>query len=201
MAPVPTEGTSTASPMSHQSIPKNTAEMFPVTVVPSDQNDNYVAVNGEDLFTLPPVDGGLYTSVDQQFLELMLDAVQKGFMPPELATAKTWLNTDSGEVDLNGSSPSPVTDIDRKSEKEIGEDHLPPSLGSTGPISLANGPSNPSFDSSCISLSVIGEPQPVESDQLQGKAETISAVGGDQTAASAEAISIDDLPSLANIRP
>lgn len=52
MAPVPTEGTSTASPMSHQSIPKNTAEMFPVTVVPSDQNDNYVAVNGEDLFTL-----------------------------------------------------------------------------------------------------------------------------------------------------
>ena len=207
MAPAPTEGMTTSS-MIQQGVPTKTAESFPVSVVPPDHNDNYVTVNGEDLFTLPPVDGEIYTSVDQQFLELMLDAVQKGFMPPELATAKTWLNNDSAtEVDLNGSAPSPVTDINGENDEEIEgilvdafDDQGPPSLASTEPISLANGASHPNLgpprvdsDSSLAN----SEPESVDSHQSPASVETTSTAE-DQTVASAETMCGDDLQSSSN---
>lgn len=208
MAPAPTEGMTTSSVI-QQGVPTKTAESFPVSVVPPDHNDNYVTVNGEDLFTLPPVDGEIYTSVDQQFLELMLDAVQKGFMPPELATAKTWLNNDSTEVDLNGSA-SPVIDTDGTSDEEIEgivtdafDDERPPSLAITEPISLANGASHPNLSPPCVdsgSFLAIGEPQSVESQQSQASVETI-CIAGDQTVASAETISGDDPQSSSNTGP
>ena len=118
MAPTLTEGISSTS--AQEEVSNKTKESFPVEVIPTDHNDNFLAMKGEELFLLPPGSGGssseeLYTSVDKQFLELMLDAVQKGFMPPELATAKTWLNTDGAETDLtdsgrvaNGDVPSSV---------------------------------------------------------------------------------------------
>lgn len=91
-------------------VSSKTKESFPIEVIPTDHNDNFLALNGNEHFLQPPESGGsasegLYTSVDKQFLELMLDAVQKGFMPPELATAKTWLNTDGTVVDVNDSVP------------------------------------------------------------------------------------------------
>ena len=104
MAPTLAEGIS--SPTTPDAVSSKTKESFPIEVIPADHNDNYLAVNGDELFLQPTESGGseeLYTSVDKQFLELMLDAVQKGFMPPELATAKTWLNTDGSDVDLNDS--------------------------------------------------------------------------------------------------
>lgn len=106
MAPTLTEGIS--STMAPEDVSSKTKESFPVEVIPKDHNDNFLAVKGEELFVLPPetegsVSEGLYTSVDKQFLELMLDAVQKGYEPPELATAKTWLNADGTEVDTNNS--------------------------------------------------------------------------------------------------
>lgn len=106
MAPTLTERiSSTAAP---EDVSNKTKESFPVGVIPKDHNDNFLAVKGEELFVLPRGTEGstseeLYTSVDKQFLELMLDAVQKGYEPPELATAKTWLNTDGMEVDTNNS--------------------------------------------------------------------------------------------------
>lgn len=128
MAPTLTEGIS--STLAQEDVFNKTKESFPVEVIPTDHNDNFLAVKGEELFLLPPGSGGssseeLYTSVDKQFLELMLDAVQKGFMPPELATAKTWLNTDGTEVDLNNSGrvangevSSPVTVTNGTNDKE-----------------------------------------------------------------------------------
>lgn len=104
MAPTLAEGIS--SPTTAGAVSSKTKESFPIEVIPTDHNDNFLAVNGDELFLQPPESGGseeLYTSVDKQFLELMLDAVQKGFMPPELTTAKTWLNTDGTDVDLNDS--------------------------------------------------------------------------------------------------
>ena len=106
MAPTLAEGIS--SPTRPDAVSSKTKESFPIEVIPTDHNDNFLAVNGDELFLQPPESGGsiseeLYTSVDKQFLELMLDAVQKGFMPPELATAKTWLNTNGTDVDLNDS--------------------------------------------------------------------------------------------------
>jgi len=104
MAPTLAEGIS--SPITPDAVSSKTKESFPIEVIPTDHNDNFLAVNGDELFLQPPESGGseeLYTSVDKQFLELMLDAVQKGFMPPELATAKTWLNTDGTDVDLSDS--------------------------------------------------------------------------------------------------
>lgn len=108
MAPTLTEGIS--SPTTQDVVSSKTKESFPIEVIPTDHNDNFLAVNGNEHFLQPPESGGsasegLYTSVDKQFLELMLDAVQKGFMPPELATAKTWLNTDGTVVDVNDSVP------------------------------------------------------------------------------------------------
>ena len=103
MSPTPIEGISPTS--TADDVAAKTKDSFPVEVIPTDHNDNVLEVNGDELFhtLLPESDGStsetLYTSVDKQFLELMLDAVQKGFMPPELATAKTWLNTDGTEVD------------------------------------------------------------------------------------------------------
>jgi len=105
MAPTLAEGIS--SPITPDAVSSKTKDSFPIDVIPTDHNDNFLAVNGGELFLQPPESVGseeLYTSVDKQFLELMLDAVQKGFMPPELATAKTWLNTDGTDVDLNDSA-------------------------------------------------------------------------------------------------
>lgn len=126
MAPTLAEGIS--SPTTPDSVSSKTKESFPIGVIPTDHNDNYLAVNGDELFLQPPESGGseeLYTSVDKQFLELMLDAVQKGFMPPELATAKTWLNSDGTDVDLNDSVqvgnvgvPSSVAVTDGTNETE-----------------------------------------------------------------------------------
>lgn len=106
MAPTLAEGIS--SPTTPVAVSSKTKESFPIEVIPTDHNDNFLAVNGDELFIQPRESGSsaseeLYTSVDKQFLELMLDAVQKGFMPPELVTAKTWLNTGGAEVDLNDS--------------------------------------------------------------------------------------------------
>ena len=132
MAPTLAEGIST--PTTPDAVSSKTKESFPIEVIPTDHNDNFLAVNGDELFLQPPESGGseeLYTSVDKQFLELMLDAVQKGFMPPELATAKTWLNTDGTDVDLNdsprvfnvGVPPSvAVTDETKDTEESLKND-------------------------------------------------------------------------------
>lgn len=126
MAPTLEEGIS--SPTTPDAVSSKTKESFPIEVIPTDHNDNFLAVNGDELFLQPPKSGGseeLYTSVDKQFLELMLDAVQKGFMPPELATAKSWLNADGTDVDLNDSVqvvnvgvPSSVAVTDQKNDTE-----------------------------------------------------------------------------------
>lgn len=128
MAPTLAEGIS--SPTTPVAISSKTKESFPIEVIPTDHNDNFLAVNGDELFIEPRESGSsaseeLYTSVDKQFLELMLDAVQRGFMPPELVTAKTWLNTDGADVDLNDSvrvadvgEPSSVAVTDEADDAE-----------------------------------------------------------------------------------
>ena len=165
MAPAPTDGMSTSTSTTDGGVANKTTESFPIAVIPADHNANFLAVNEEEAFPLPPTDDrssqGLYTSVDKQFLELMLDAVQKGFMPPELASTKTWLNSDGTTVDMDGSVqlvnadvPSAVTDIDGTNDEDLAkdqieematsedavDDHVSPSLGSTEPISVAEGP-------------------------------------------------------------
>ena len=194
MAPAPTEGMSSTSSTTHGDVANKTTESFPIAVIPTDQNDNFLAVNTQELFFPPPVDSntteGLYTSVDQQFLELMLDAVQKGFMPPELAAAKTWLNGDSAEVDLNGSVQLPNSELpsDGANDKEMAvDDHVPPSLASTETMSVIDRPSLASVGP----LLFAGEPP-------SPSAEPPSAING-QSPVSTEAMSVADSPSLISV--
>lgn len=189
MAPAPTDGMSTSSSTTDGGVANKATESFPIAVIPADHNANFLAVNEEEAFTLPPTDDrssqGLYTSVDKQFLELMLDAVQKGFMPPELASTKTWLNSDGTKVDLDGSVqllnadvPSAVADIDGTNDKDLAkdqieematsesavDDHVSPSLGSTEPISVPEGPPLGSVGPMCLTkepLSAIDGPETV----------------------------------------
>ena len=212
MAPAPTEGMSTSSSTTHGSITDKTTESFPISVIPTDHNDNYLAVNSDELFRLPQADGGptegLYTSVDKEFLELMLDAVHKGFMPPELATAKTWLNTNAnGSVPLASAElPSAVTDINGGNDKEeLTNDEVEgkvedavdsqgslslasmeptsvvegPSLASVGPIRLAEEPSL----ASAGPMSVADEPSLIVGPSM----------------ASAESSFVSGKPSLASV--
>ena len=195
MAPAPTDGMSTSSSTTDGGVANEATESFPIAVIPADHNANFLAVNEEEAFPLPPTDDrssqGLYTSVDKQFLELMLDAVQKGFMPPELASTKTWLNSDGTKVDLDGSVqllnadvPSAVTDIDGTNDKDLAkdqinematsesavDDHVSPSLGSTEPISVPEGPPLDSVGPTCLTkepLSAIDGPETVEDEPLE----------------------------------
>jgi len=180
MAPAPTEGMSTSSPATHGGVTNEATENFPIAVIPTDHNDNFLAVNGEELFVLPPTDDKrseeLYSSVDKEFLELMLDAVQKGFMPPELATAKTWLSENATEVDLKGSGPLPngelpsaVINTNATNDKALGkDDEVPSSLASVRPISAVDGPSLESADPLRLtekSSSDSAEPKSIADDQ------------------------------------
>lgn len=151
MSPTPIEGISLTS--SSEDVTTKEKDNFPVQVIPADQNDNVLEVNGEELFgsPLPESDRStsdpLYTSVDKQFLELMLDAVQKGFMPPELATAKTWLNNDGVDVDsraTNGVNEEEHPLIDEKNsvkEMEMNgmDNEASPTATSVAPSLLSNG--------------------------------------------------------------
>jgi len=165
MAPTPTEGMTTSS-ASTADMNNRETESFPIAVIPTDHNENFLAVNGDEtLFVNPSTDGngseGLYTTVDKEFLELMLDAVQKGFMPSELSTAESWLNNyDVDEGVLNGSVhllkselPSIVADSERTNDEDLKKDqtkenlasdsamyeHAQPVLDSNVPTSLSDG--------------------------------------------------------------
>lgn len=128
MAPTPTDGMTSSSSGTDGDVNCKKTESFPIAVIPTDQNENFLAVNGDKLFVDPATNGDtseeLYTSVDKEFLELMLDAVQKGFMPPELATAETWLNHRDATEDvsngsahlLKGDAPSVVADCNGTSQ-------------------------------------------------------------------------------------
>ena len=96
---VPTEETSLAE----TEITDTTQRGLSHQIVLTDHNDNFLAVGKDDLFAVLPCDGDtkeLYTSVDKQFFELMLDAVQKGLIPSEL-TAENWFSSDAADVALN----------------------------------------------------------------------------------------------------
>ena len=189
MAPAPTDGMSTSSSTTDGGVANKATESFPIAVIPADHNANILAVNEEEVFTLQPTDDGssqgLYTSVDKQFLELMLDAVQKGFMPPELASTKTWLNSDGTKVDLddpvqllNTDVPSAVTESDGANDTDLVKDqieematsedavdHVSPSLGGTEPTSVAEEPSLDSVGPMCLKkepLSASAEPGTAE---------------------------------------
>lgn len=165
MAPTPTDGMTTSS-ASTADVNDRKTESFPIAVIPADHNENFLAVIGDGtLFVNPSTDGsgseGIYTTVDKEFLELMLDAVKKGFMPPELSTADSWLNNpDVDEGVLNGSVhllkseiPAIVADSERTNDEDLKKDpieeniasnsamceHTQPMLGSTVPTSLSDG--------------------------------------------------------------
>ena len=178
MSPTPIEGISLTS--SSEDVTTKEKDSFPIQVIPADQNDNVLEVNGEEPFgsLLPESDGStsepLYTSVDKQFLELMLDAVQKGFMPPELAAAKTWLNTDGADVDsrtTNGVSEEEHLIIDENSsmnEEEMNGIDNEASLTATSvePSHLSDGTASDIVESTLASVEpmqvVDGPPHPSE---------------------------------------
>lgn len=216
MAPAPTDSMSSTT---LGGVASKATGSFQIPVIPTDHNDNFLEVNGEELFNHPTADGsnsdGLYTSVDKQFLELMLDAVHKGFMPPELASAKTWLNSDAAEEHLDASGhllnavvPSTDTALDGQSNKGMEKDQVEevvssedavdeeksPVLDCTGAIPVSGGPSLPS-----VEPTLSEEPFLVSTEPTTVAHEPSDIVGPSLT--SLELPSTSDGSSLASIGP